>query len=115
MKKRPRIRRLIKKSDDQEFEQLLIEQGKSAEGFPCVHIAHFAQETCDQHPDPWECSHRIIVQLKNGEFGIPIKDGGSSYVKLNNCPWCGCNLFGTRHRGTEGARLQHRKGSQRSR
>lgn len=26
------------------------------------------------------------------EFGIPVHDGGSSYIVVDYCPWCGSNL-----------------------
>jgi hypothetical protein len=26
------------------------------------------------------------------EFGIPIHDGGASYISINYCPWCGTKL-----------------------
>ena len=29
---------------------------------------------------------------KGGIFGIPIHDGGSSFIKINYCPWCGTKL-----------------------
>lgn len=34
----------------------------------------------------------IINQWKDGTFGIPIHDGGSSIIEINFCPWCGTNL-----------------------
>lgn len=29
---------------------------------------------------------------KTNEFGIPIHDGGSSFIKIDYCPWCGNKL-----------------------
>jgi hypothetical protein len=26
------------------------------------------------------------------EYGIPIHDGGSSFIRINYCPWCGTRL-----------------------
>ena len=34
----------------------------------------------------------IINHWKDGTFGIPIHDGGSSLIQINFCPWCGTNL-----------------------
>lgn len=31
----------------------------------------------------------IIHTHGRNEFGIPIHDGGSSYIRINFCPWCG--------------------------
>jgi hypothetical protein len=34
----------------------------------------------------------IRYNKKQKEYGIPIHDGGSSYVKIDACPWCGRGL-----------------------
>ena len=34
----------------------------------------------------------ITHTAKRKQFGIPIHDGGSSFIKINFCPWCGKNL-----------------------
>ena len=35
----------------------------------------------------------VITQYKKGKaFGIPIHDGGSSFIRINYCPWCGKKL-----------------------
>jgi len=26
------------------------------------------------------------------EYGIPIRDGGASFIQINYCPWCGTKL-----------------------
>lgn len=31
----------------------------------------------------------IMEHPKRKEFGIPIHDGGSSYIHIRFCPWCG--------------------------
>ena len=35
----------------------------------------------------------ITHTSKRKKFGIPIHDGGSSFLKINFCPWCGENLI----------------------
>lgn len=35
-----------------------------------------------------QCPDVVIEQYKN-DVGLPVKDGGSSYIKINFCPWCG--------------------------
>lgn len=38
----------------------------------------------------------IIVYIpKLREYGIPVHDGGSSYMTINFCPWCGKPLPGS--------------------
>ena len=35
----------------------------------------------------------VMTHYKKGKtFGIPIHDGGSSFIKINYCPWCGKKL-----------------------
>lgn len=35
----------------------------------------------------------IMLTTKRKEFGIPIHDGGTSFIKINYCPWCGHKLY----------------------
>lgn len=34
----------------------------------------------------------IVYSAKFDEYGIPVKDGGSSYIEIHYCPWCGKKL-----------------------
>lgn len=34
----------------------------------------------------------ITHRAKQKGFGIPIHDGGTSYIKINYCPWCSKKL-----------------------
>lgn len=34
----------------------------------------------------------VIYNKKGKEYGIPIHDGGSSYIRIRFCPWCGSKL-----------------------
>ena len=31
----------------------------------------------------------VFFSPKFREYGIPVRDGGSSYVVIHHCPWCG--------------------------
>lgn len=47
--------------------------------------------TCDQHKFRIDCPD--VIMYKYGEnWGIPIHDGGMSYIKVYFCPWCGARL-----------------------
>ena len=37
----------------------------------------------------------IRVSGKTNDYGIPIHDGGSSFIKIDYCPWCGKALKGS--------------------
>ena len=47
---------------------------------------------CDQHPDVHECPDVIVYQSDSGDFRIPIRDGGTSFLTITYCPWCGSPL-----------------------
>ena len=75
------------------YRQRIIERGHDPALFPCVHIAEQVTRTCEQHPDPHDCPDILIVYFsKYDEYGIPIRDGGSSIVTIHFCPWCGTKL-----------------------
>ncbi len=66
------------------------ERGHQPESFPCVHIAYYSTFTCDESNDPWECADAVLVRGESdAHYGIPVRDGGSSYIEVRYCPWCG--------------------------
>ena len=34
----------------------------------------------------------IVYSSRFNEYGIPICDGGDSYIVISHCPWCGKKL-----------------------
>lgn len=49
--------------------------------------------TCNRHPDPFQCPDRLVVYVpKFDEYGLIVHDGGSSYIVIKFCPWCGARL-----------------------
>jgi hypothetical protein len=49
--------------------------------------------SCEAHPDPADCSDALVGFIAaTGEYGIRIHDGGSSYLVIRYCPWCGADL-----------------------
>jgi hypothetical protein len=48
---------------------------------------------CEEHTDPFECPDTVIVYHEPfEEYGIPIRDGGASYLVISRCPFCGKKL-----------------------
>lgn len=48
---------------------------------------------CDTHSDPFECPDSTVVFHEVfGEYGLPIRDGGPSYLVISHCPFCGAKL-----------------------
>ena len=49
--------------------------------------------SCDIHATPEECPDCIVRFYRGSSlFGIPIHDGGSSFIAIRHCPWCGADL-----------------------
>jgi len=56
-------------------------------------MAEQAGHRCEQHPNVFDCPGNLIYySADSGGYGIIIHDGGSSYVRINHCPWCGAAL-----------------------
>ena len=56
-------------------------------------MAERVNHRCEQHPDVFDCSDNLIYHsAESGEYGLVIHDGGSSYARIDYCPWCGAKL-----------------------
>ncbi|WP_080516697.1 DUF6980 family protein [Teredinibacter turnerae] len=66
-------------------------RGFSSKNFPCVHIAYHVTAGLADNIDPWDDPDIVLVKTSHG-YGIPIRDGGSSMIKVENCPWCGIKI-----------------------
>jgi hypothetical protein len=59
----------------------------------CDSMRYHATYRCAQHPDPFACPDNLIMHdPESGDFGLIIHDGGSSYIRISFCPWCGKSL-----------------------
>ena len=48
---------------------------------------------CSEHSNLKDCPDSLIYKSENKElYGIRIHDGGSSFVAIEYCPWCGSQL-----------------------
>jgi hypothetical protein len=45
--------------------------------------------------DPLDCADRLVERTKSGEYGLLIHDGGSSYIVIEYCAWCGRHIAPT--------------------
>jgi hypothetical protein len=48
-------------------------------------------QKCDDHQDRSDCPDALIA-FADGEYGLFVHDGGSSFITINYCPWCGTKL-----------------------
>ncbi|MFI5913017.1 DUF6980 family protein [Dactylosporangium sp. NPDC051541] len=47
----------------------------------------------DDDLDPWDDPDVVVVYMPRfDEYGLPIRDGGTSMVVIGFCPWCGARL-----------------------
>lgn len=59
----------------------------------CDEMAAALEFPCEQHSDPFECPDTVLVYHELfEEYGIPIRDGGVSYLVISHCPFCGIKL-----------------------
>jgi hypothetical protein len=59
----------------------------------CGQMAEHVNHRCETHPDVFDCPDNLIYHSTDGgEYGIIIHDGGSSFIRIGYCPWCGAKL-----------------------
>lgn len=51
-------------------------------------LAHSAI-ACEEHDDPRDCSDVLVIHSEQHGPGLPIRDGGPSFVTIMYCPWYG--------------------------
>jgi hypothetical protein len=60
----------------------------------CEQMKRHVEHSCDLHADLSECPDSLIVRhAETGEFGLRVHDGGSSFISICHCPWCGTDLL----------------------
>lgn len=53
-------------------------------------MKHHCESKCEIHKDPFDCPDRIFYySSKTNKYGLIIHDGGSSFIAIKYCPWCG--------------------------
>lgn len=61
-------------------------------------MARQLEYRCGQHASPWDCPDVTVVRLRDGRYGLPVRDGerasAGSFVEIWHCPWCGTALPG---------------------
>lgn len=59
----------------------------------CGQMRLAVEERCEQHPNRYDCPDALVDYVeKFDEYGLIVHDGGSSYVVIDYCPWCGAKL-----------------------
>lgn len=60
--------------------------------FCCEAMERHATHACDQHRSAFDCPDTLVHRCEDGRHGLIIHDGGSSFVVMAFCPWCGSKL-----------------------
>lgn len=57
----------------------------------CGRMEYDLSRKCEVHETRSECPDALIAEVKGG-YGLFVHDGGSSFVEISYCPWCGSKL-----------------------
>lgn len=58
------------------------------------------ERACEHHIDRFDCADALVQRARDGTYGLIVHDGGSSFVKIYVCPWCGTELHDGRVEAT---------------
>jgi hypothetical protein len=79
------------KSGDEDFDR--IQYREDSKIFCCQDMADKVKERIDGNGIiKYDNVDVITNKWGNGTYGIPINDGSTSVITINNCPWCGSKL-----------------------
>jgi len=60
----------------------------------CEMMQSNVENTCEQHPDRFECPDCLVNYSERGNsYGLIIHDGAGSVISIAYCPWCGASLM----------------------
>lgn len=65
------------------------------DGWCCGAMLRATSLDCDRHSSAHECPDVLVLRdvREGGDYGLPVRDGGSSFVVIGYCPWCGADLL----------------------
>jgi hypothetical protein len=59
----------------------------------CERMEEGLKLDCSQHADEFECPDSLVYYAdRSNEYGLIVHDGGTSYIVIRYCPWCGAKL-----------------------
>lgn len=62
-------------------------------GTCCVAMTAALENDCGEHADPFACPDVFVSYAPAfNEYGLIVRDGGTSVVLISFCPWCGAKL-----------------------
>jgi hypothetical protein len=61
----------------------------------CESMCTQLDAVCATHSSPADCPDKLLGRFGGqGVDGLYVRDGGSSFVVISYCPWCGERLSG---------------------
>lgn len=64
----------------------------------CAMMSRQLRQRCEQHASRWDCPDQVVIVLRDGTYGLPVRTGenasASSVVSVWHCPWCAVPLPG---------------------
>lgn len=82
-----------KKCQQWELKRRIKKAGIDYKKYCCIDMAYRLIEDKKSKKEDIINYDSVITHFKKGKFfGIPIHDGGSSFIQINFCPWCGSKL-----------------------
>jgi hypothetical protein len=67
---------------------------KAGASYCCDQMRTQLDAVCAIHSSVADCPDRMVGRFSGGVYGLYVYDGGSSYVEIHFCPWCGERLPG---------------------
>jgi len=77
-----------------ELIQRTKEAGINYKKFCCIDMAYHLIEDIQAKKLP-EINYDCVITYAKSQksYGLPIHDGGSSFIRIKYCPWCGTKLL----------------------
>jgi len=66
----------------------------------CEMLRYQLDWKCPDHADPSDCPDALVGRTSAKRYGLYIHDGGSSYIEIHFCPWCGAKFSELRDAAT---------------
>ncbi|MCB0747094.1 MAG: hypothetical protein KDC90_06460 [Ignavibacteriae bacterium] len=75
------------------LKEKFLKNNFETESFCCLEMADKIFDSLDKNKKiKYGDVDVVINKWKDGTYGIPIHDGGTSIIEIHYCPWCGQNL-----------------------
>jgi len=58
----------------------------------CKAMAAQLNWACDDHASRSDCPDALVGRFPDNRIGLLVHDGGTAYVEIEYCPWCGARL-----------------------